>query len=120
MKRSTLTSILYQIKSREDVMSIFLGCIALGAVGYAIFSQFLKFKSGLIEVHQTTTQSAGDTTTTPSGRVHITEASDTLWNIAQKYYGDGNKWVLIYEQNKEKIHNPEAMVAGVELEIPIE
>lgn len=31
------------------------------------------------------------------------KAGDTLWSIAQKFYGDGSKWKLIYDANKDII-----------------
>lgn len=51
---------------------------------------------------------------------YITKKGDTLWGIAQKELGDGNKWKNIYELNKEKIKNPNKLKAGKRLLIPIE
>lgn len=43
---------------------------------------------------------------------------DTLWAIAQKYYGDGRKWRKILEANTDKVKNPRTMKVGIELVIP--
>lgn len=34
------------------------------------------------------------------GRVHVVKAGDCLYNIALKYYGNGNKYTQIYSSNK--------------------
>jgi nucleoid-associated protein YgaU len=36
-------------------------------------------------------------------RIYRVEPGDTLSTIAQRFYGDGKKWVKIYEANKERI-----------------
>lgn len=39
--------------------------------------------------------------------------------IAEKYYGHRNFWVFIYEANKDKISNPDALPAGFKVKIPL-
>ncbi len=43
---------------------------------------------------------------------------DCLWKIAEKFYGDGLKWKLIYNANKDKIRNPDLIKPGWKLKIP--
>ncbi len=43
---------------------------------------------------------------------------DSLWKIAQRYYGSGEKWVQIYERNRDIIDNPSLIYAGQKLVIP--
>ena len=45
-------------------------------------------------------------------------SGDSLWNIAQDQYGDGSKWEIIYEANKEEISDPGLIFPGQELKIP--
>ena len=45
-------------------------------------------------------------------------SGDSLWKIAEKHYGDGGKWNLIYEKNKDTIPNPSLIFPGQELTIP--
>ncbi len=51
-------------------------------------------------------------------RVHTVVSSEDLFKIAKKYYGDGNKWLLIFNANKNKIPDPNSLKIGTELVIP--
>ncbi|MBN1383802.1 MAG: LysM peptidoglycan-binding domain-containing protein [Elusimicrobia bacterium] len=46
------------------------------------------------------------------------ENGDCLWNIAKKFYGDGRKWVIIYEANKDEIADPGKIYPKQKLIIP--
>ena len=43
---------------------------------------------------------------------------DTLWKIAETYYGDGNLYKKIFEANKDILKNPDAIQIGQKLHIP--
>jgi len=43
---------------------------------------------------------------------------DCLWNIAKKYYNNPFLWVKIYQQNKDKIRNPDLIYPGQVFIIP--
>ena len=50
---------------------------------------------------------------------HVVVSGDTLSGIAQKYYDDADKYMKIYEANKELIgDNPDLIQPGMELVIP--
>lgn len=49
---------------------------------------------------------------------HKTQPNDTLWALARKYYGDGNKFNLIAKANG--IANPNQIPVGLNLVIPID
>ncbi|MCX7677701.1 MAG: LysM peptidoglycan-binding domain-containing protein [Spirochaetes bacterium] len=51
---------------------------------------------------------------------YIPERRDCLWRIAEKYYGDGKKWSMIHEANKELIQNPHLIYPGWRLKVPLE
>ena len=53
-----------------------------------------------------------------SSKTYIVVPGDSLWNIAEKHYGEGTKWNVIYDANKDKISNPGLIFPGQELEIP--
>ncbi len=47
---------------------------------------------------------------------HTVEDRDTLFDIAQAYYGDGNQWRKIADANGGV--KPESLVSGQKLQIP--
>ncbi|MEO8581038.1 MAG: LysM peptidoglycan-binding domain-containing protein [Patescibacteria group bacterium] len=49
---------------------------------------------------------------------HVVQKSEGLWQISQKYYNDGYKYMKIYEANRDKMKNPEDISVGMELNIP--
>lgn len=61
---------------------------------------------------------AGKQTDGTSSQTYTVVSGDSLWNIAQKEYGDGAKWRLIYEANKDEIRDPRLIIPGQKLEIP--
>lgn len=52
----------------------------------------------------------------PATRTHTVVSGDTLWAIAEKFYGDGNKYQQIADANG--IANPDLIHPGQELTIP--
>ena len=54
-----------------------------------------------------------------SGQTYVTQPGDSLWSIAEKFYGNGALWPKIYAANKEVIGgDPDAIYAGMTLTIP--
>jgi hypothetical protein len=51
---------------------------------------------------------------------YVIQKDDSLWKIAQREYGNGNRWRHIYEVNKDKIKDPNRLKAGTKIIIPIE
>lgn len=48
------------------------------------------------------------------------QTGDSLWEIADKVYGDGNSWEQIYEQNKKRIGEDANLIfPGMDLEMEI-
>ena len=62
-----------------------------------------------------TTQSAG-TTTAPA--TYTVKSGDTLSAIAERFYGNANDYMRIYEANRDKLENPDTIRPGQELVIP--
>lgn len=50
---------------------------------------------------------------------YTVQRGDTLWKIAEKFYGTGMYWRQIYEDNKNVISNPNRIYAGQELVIRV-
>lgn len=56
--------------------------------------------------------------TESSGTSYTVKSGDNLWKIAKQVYGDGSKYMTIYEANKDKISNPNLINTGMVLVIP--
>ena len=50
--------------------------------------------------------------------IETVKAGSRLAQIARRYYGDPDKWVVIYEENKEVIKDPNNLRSGTKLRIP--
>jgi nucleoid-associated protein YgaU len=56
--------------------------------------------------------------TSGSGRTYTVVSGDSLSKIAQREYGDANKWQKIFEANKDQIKDPDLIHPGQQLRIP--
>ena len=54
----------------------------------------------------------------PAENTYTVQAGDSLWSIAQRTYGTGTKWGLLYEANQAAIKNPSIIYIGQVLTIP--
>lgn len=54
----------------------------------------------------------------PGRRVHLVERGDSLWSLAAKYYGNGGKWKVIAEANRDALPNTDRLRPGMRLVIP--
>jgi nucleoid-associated protein YgaU len=57
-------------------------------------------------------------TTIGGARTYVVVKGDSLSKIAQREYGDANKWRAIHEANKDLIKDPDLIYPGQELKIP--
>ena len=74
-------------------------------------------------VNNNSTNRPAENSPKPSGenKTHKVVAGDSLWAIAQKYYGDGSQYPKIKEANKEKytsLNNNNIIYTNMELVIP--
>ena len=51
-------------------------------------------------------------------RSYTVESGDTLWKIAEQMYGSGNKYMEIFNANKDLLENPDRIFPGQTLKIP--
>lgn len=51
--------------------------------------------------------------------VHEVHRGETLWQIAQFYYGDGGRWRDIFQANDDVLQDPQALGEGLVLRIPM-
>ncbi len=62
---------------------------------------------------------AARASTKTAPETYTVKAGDCLWNLAKKFYGNGSKFMKIYEVNKKIIGaNPNKIKAGQVLKIP--
>ena len=54
----------------------------------------------------------------PESRWHTVVSADNLSKIAKAYYGDANKYPVIFEANKPMLSNPDKIYPGQLLRIP--
>lgn len=54
----------------------------------------------------------------PPQRTHTVVKGNTLWGIAQKYYGNGTLWPRIFDANRSKIKDPHWIFPGQVFVIP--
>ncbi len=51
-------------------------------------------------------------------KFHEVVKGDTLSGLAKKYYGDGGKYMKIFDANKDKLKDPDKIQVGQKLRIP--
>jgi nucleoid-associated protein YgaU len=61
---------------------------------------------------------AGGASSTPAARTYSVQPGDNLLKISKQFYGDANKYMKIFEANKDKLSDPDKIQAGQELVIP--
>lgn len=49
---------------------------------------------------------------------YIVQSGDTLWKISESHYGDGSKYMKIFEANSDLLDTPDQIFPGQELVIP--
>jgi nucleoid-associated protein YgaU len=54
----------------------------------------------------------------PEAQFHTVESGEYLSKIAKKYYGDSNKYNVIFEANKPMLSDPDKIYPGQVLRIP--
>ncbi len=52
-------------------------------------------------------------------REHVVQSGDTLWAIAEAHYGNGNEFPRIVRANPTQISDPDLIIVGQVLKIPI-
>jgi nucleoid-associated protein YgaU len=53
-----------------------------------------------------------------TARTYTVQAGDNLSKISKQFYGDANKYMKIFEANRDKLSDPDKLKAGIDLVIP--
>jgi nucleoid-associated protein YgaU len=64
------------------------------------------------------TAAAGGATSIPAARTYTVQPGDNLSKISKQLYGDANKYMKIFDANKDKLADPDKVKAGMDLIIP--
>ncbi|WP_374377144.1 LysM peptidoglycan-binding domain-containing protein [Dongia sp.] len=55
---------------------------------------------------------------TPDGTQIVVQPGNSLWRLARRTYGDGLRFSVIYEANKERVRDPDLIYPGQVLTLP--
>ena len=55
---------------------------------------------------------------TASDYRHTVQEGETLFSLANRYYGDKERFIEIYQVNRETLRSPDALTPGMTLTIP--
>ncbi len=58
------------------------------------------------------------TTLTPGDKLIVVQPGNSLWRLARQTYGDGLRFSVIYEANKERVRDPNLIFPGQVLSLP--
>ena len=64
------------------------------------------------------TVSAPEAAAAPAPVFYTIQSGDSLWKIASRHYGDGNKWNALFEANREVIKDPDLIYPGQQIRVP--
>jgi nucleoid-associated protein YgaU len=67
---------------------------------------------------RTTSRGGEDGETVTAGRVHTVRDGETLFGLARRYYGDGEKSSALYRANQGRLVSPDRLPPGTVLVIP--
>jgi len=105
-----LKSFLKSLKLNESTISAVLGAIVIVVVGILVVNYF-KGREGIVP-----SGSKGSTTENALPQTHTVVKGESLWKIAEKYYGSGYNWVDIAGENN--LANAGLIEEGQSLVIP--
>jgi nucleoid-associated protein YgaU len=71
-----------------------------------------------VESGSSTAPAPGEIPSPSTGRNYVVVKGDSLSKIAEREYGNANRWREIYEANRATIKNPNLIYPGQKLRIP--
>lgn len=113
-------------KSSEEVVSMFLGLLVVMVVVGLVVNMVQRGK-GSVSIPGISDSKALSSTTSEVKvidkeekkvveREYVVVRGDSLWKIAERIFGDGNKWTAI--QAKNNLKSPGLLYAGQQLLLP--
>lgn len=100
------------IKVNEDVVTL------EGEVAQQVDSEKIAIAVGNVEGVASVDNNLVVEEPKPEARYHTVVSGDWLSKIAKEYYGDANKYMVIFEANKPMLSDPDKIYPGQVLRIP--
>ena len=69
-------------------------------------------------VHAQTSATAASQVADSSTTIHVVKAGESLWLIAERYYGDGHQWQEVARRNSLSTSQDKVLVVGMKLRVP--
>ncbi len=69
-------------------------------------------------VHAQTSATAASQVADSSTTIHVVKAGESLWLIAERYYGDGHRWQEVARRNSLSTSQDKVLVVGMKLRVP--
>jgi nucleoid-associated protein YgaU len=108
-----LKNILKMLKVNESTISMMLGALVIVVVGLLVVNYFRNTEPGSTFPEGLST---GTTETQTLPTTHVVQSGETLWDIAENYYGSGYNWVDIAKANN--LSSADVISEGEKLTIP--
>jgi len=116
-KDSVMEDIAPNEKFSESYLSMGLGLLVVLVVGVLLYNFFATNKNKESNNNgEEGNQKQEATKSAQPGGTHTVSEGETLWDIAENYYGDGFAWEKI--ANTNDIADPNSIEANQKLEIP--
>jgi nucleoid-associated protein YgaU len=77
-----------------------------------------RIKKGGKGVSEKDEKEKGGSDSWSAEQFHEVKKGDTLWKIAEQYYGDGSLYMKIFEANRNILKDPNLIKVGQKLRIP--
>ncbi len=71
-----------------------------------------------VQAGATASASPGSSASGAGGQTYTVQPGDSLSKISKQFYGDANRYMQIFEANKDKLSDPDKIKAGQVLTIP--
>lgn len=111
----SLKSFLKTVKLQESTLSMLFGVLVVLIAGFAIVRIFAQYKQNAPDTLPIT-ETVNNQENSLEPQTHTVSTGESLWTIAEKYYGTGYKWVDIKEANN--LRDANGIAVGQELIIP--
>lgn len=108
-----------EIQSNQSKVSLVLGALIILVIGILVFNYFNRNKATLGPAQQTEQAQQSPQPDVAQDKLpgpYTVKEGDTLFIIAEKYYGEGNKFDAIAQENK--LSSPDEITVGQVLQIP--